>query len=423
MSISNQLVKKTSNEDKNKGLSYTKKCIILAKIASDKKKTLINLYDNIPIIKLYTANLKQENFIYSNIKGLLFFLYEEEKKKLIYYLQIYDLKYLSLVFNLQVNQKMINDIIELESNFLCLPTKYHFLGFKFRSNDSMKSFLKIFSCQTEPDKKPLEQNIKAKDFKCTYKDILKNIKDIKSIFEKKYKSIDSVSGKAEKEKDKNNFQQLDELYYLVNCIEFDEDNTKFNIFIDRTFNPNIIRSYIDIYKNSKNKNSLNLKFIFDDYTHIKNKNIYIDLLINNLMNNFTEEKRLIIFRREHKKRHDKEDFEEQKRINSDFYLTKSSSSSNDIDDKIRNSAIIPKSNFNFNNELQRKGNMAIDKNKLNNQLQRKSNIAIDKNKNKIKASATFNKIDSIKEEPEEDIDHLKNFNKEKEKEKDKKVKK
>ena len=414
MSISNQLVKKTSNEDKNKEISYTKKCIILAKIASDKKKTLINLCDNIPIIKLYTANLKQENFIYSNIKGLLCFLYEEEKKKIIYYLQIYDLKYLSLVFNLQVNQKMVSDIIELENNFVCLPTKYHFLGFKFRSNDSMKNFLKIFSCQKEPDKKIVEQNIKARDFKCIYKDILKNIKDIKSNFEKKYKSIDSVSGKTEKGKDKNNFQQLDELYYLVNCIEYDEGNKKFNIFIDRTFNPNIIKSYIDIYKNSKNKNSLNLKIIFDDYTHINNKNIYIDLLINNLMNNFTEEKRLIIFKREHKKRHDKEDFEEQKRINSDFYITKSSSSSNDYDDKIRNSAIIPKGNFNFNNELQRKGNIAIDKNKINNQLQRKSNIAIDKNK--LKASATFNKIDSIKEEPEEDIDHLKNFNKEKEKE-------
>ena len=402
MASSKQLIPKTPNESTNKGLTYTQKCVILAKIASDKKKTLINLYENIPIIKLYTANLKQENFIYSNIKGLFCFLYEEDKKKYTYYLQIYDLKYLSLVFNLQVNQKMVNDLIELDNNFICLPTKYHFLGFKFSSNDSMKKFLKIFSCKSEPDKKLLEQNIKARDFKCTYKDILKIIKDLKSNFEKKIKAIDSSSGKPDKEKDKHNFQKLDELYYLVNNIEYDEDNKKFNIFIDRTFNPDLIKSYIDIYKNTKNKNSLNFKIIFDDYTHINNKNIYIDLLINNLMNNITEEKRLITFKREHKKRHDKEDFEEQKRINSDFYLSKTSSTSKDNNEKVRNSAIIPKGNF--NNELQRKGN-----------------IANDRNKNKLKASATFNKIDSIKEVPEEDIDHLKKFN-EKENEKNKKTK-
>ena len=403
MSSSKDLTKKVPIENTNKGISYTQKCVILAKIASDKKKTLINLYDNIPIIKLYTANLKQENFIYSKIKGLLCFLYEEEKKKYTYYIQIYDLKNLSLVFNLQVNQKMVNDLIELESNFICLPTKYHFLGFKFSSNDSMKKFLKIFSCPAEPDKKVLEQNIKARDFKCTYKDILKNIKDLKSYFEKKYKAIDSSSGKMDKEKDRNNFQLLDELYNLVNCIEYDEDHKRFNIFIDRTFNPNIIKSYIDIYRSTKNKNSLNFKIIFDDYTHINKKNIYIDLLINNLMNNFTEERRLIIFKREHKKRHDKEDFEEQKRINSDFYLTKASSTPKENNEKVRNSAIIPKGNF--NNELKRKGNMANDR-----------------NKNALKISSTFNKIDSIKEVPEDDIDHLNKFN-DKGNEKNKKTKK
>ena len=127
MSSSNQ-TKKPSNEN-SKDISYTQKCIILASIVSDKKKTLINLYDNIPIVKLYTANLKDENFVYSKVKGPLFFLYEEENKKINYYLQIYDPKSLSLAFNLQINQKMIKDFIELENNFICLPTKYNFLGF------------------------------------------------------------------------------------------------------------------------------------------------------------------------------------------------------------------------------------------------------------------------------------------------------
>ena len=108
------------------------------------------------------------------------------------------------------------------------------------------------------------------------------------------------------------------------------------------------------------------------------------------MNNFSEAKRLIIFKREHKKRHDKEDFEESKRINSEYYLTKSTASNDN--DKARNSAVIPNSNF---NGLQRKGNIAADRNK---------------GKETLKASLTYNKINSIKEVPEEDIDHLKQFN-------------
>ena len=129
MSTSNQTKKSSNEKNISKDLSYTQKCIILASIASDKKKTMINLYDNIPIVKLYTANLKQENFIYSKIKGPLFFLYEEDNKKMNYYLQIYDPKSLSLAFNLQINQKMIKDFIELENNFICLLSKYHFFRF------------------------------------------------------------------------------------------------------------------------------------------------------------------------------------------------------------------------------------------------------------------------------------------------------
>ena len=193
--------------------------------------------------------------------------------------------------------------------------------------------------------------------------------------------------------------------YIIQLIVLNMMRKRFNIFIDKTFDPLMIKTFIDTYKDTKNKNSLNLKIIFDDYTHIFNKKTYIDILINNLMNNFSEAKRLIIFKREHKKRHDKEDFEESKRINSEFYVTKSTSSNDN--DKTRNSAII--ANSNFNNSLQRKGNIAADRNKT---------------KEAFKASLTFNKINSIKEEPEEDIDHLKQFNeKEKEKEKKKKTKK
>lgn len=382
MTENNQLTKKATNQ-KSKELSYTQKCIILANLVTDKKKVLINSFDNIPLVKLYTANLKQENFVYSKIKGALCLLYEEENKNIIYYLQIYDINYFSLAFNLQVNQKMVKDLIKIEQNFFCLPTKFHFLGFKFNSKDSMEKFIKFFKCEEKIDKKALDINLKGRDFKCAYKDIIKIIKDVKSDFEKNFKAIDSVKDKIEKEKDKNIFQKFDELYYLINCVEYDEENKKFNVFIDKTFNPKIIQPYIDIYKKTKNKSALNLRIIFDDYTHIYNKKIYVDLLINNLWNNFEEIKRLIIFKREHKKRHVKEDFEESKRINSDYYGTPS-----DNQDKFRNSAIIPKPKF-------------------NNELKRKSNIAGNKS---FKSINSFNVIDSIKEKPEEQVDHLKIFN-------------
>ena len=363
MFTNNPLTKKPSNQNINNELSYNKKCMILANIASDKKKILINTFDNMPLVKLYTANLKLDNFVYSKIKGVLCFLVEEDKKKVNYYLQIYEIKNYSLAFAMPVTQKLVNDLTRIENvnNFFCLPTKYHIIGFKFCSKDSMEKFIKIFVCPETLDKKKVEMNLKARDFKCTYKEILKVIKSAKSDFEKKFKAIDSISGKIEKEKDKNIFQKLDELYILINCIEFDEINKKFNLFVDGTFNPKIVQPYIDIYKKTANKDSLTLRIIFNDYTHIFNKNIYVDILINNLMNNFTEAKRLITFKREHKKRHNKEDFEESKRINSEYYINKSGGSNKEnTNDKFRNSAITPKPNFNNNiNELKRKSNLAI----------------------------------------------------------------
>ena len=391
MFTSKPLIKKPSNPNINNELSYTQKCMILANIASDKKKILINTFDNMPIVKLYCSDLKIDNFVYSKIKGALCLLVEEDKKKVNYYLQIYEIKNFSLAFAMPITQKLVNDITRIENvnNFFCLPTKLYIIGFKFCSKDSMEKFIKILVCPETLDKNKIDMNLRARDFKCTYKEILKTIKSAKSDFEKKFKAIDSISGKIEKEKDKNIFQKLDELYYLINCIEFDEINKKFNLFVDGTFNPKIIQPYIDIYKKTANKDSLTLRIIFNDYTHIFNKKVYVDILINNLMNNFTEAKKLIIFKREHKKRHNREDFEESKRINSEYYISQSGGSEENTDDKFRKSAITPKTNFNNNiNELKRKSNLAI--------------------KN----------VPSIKELPEEDVDYLKKFN-----EKEKKNKK
>ena len=396
MSTNNQTLKKQSGQKINKELSYMKKCKILANIFSEKKITLINSFDNIPIVKLYTADLTQENFVYSKIKGgLCFFIEDEGDKNYKYYLQIYDIYTYSLVFNIQINQSIIGDLVKVNSYFFFFSTKFYCLGFKFNSKDSMDKFLCIFNCKKEPDKQSIEMNNKAREFICDKKELSKLIKHIHSDLEKKSKSLGKESNKK-CEQDKNVFAKLDDIYNLVNCIEYDEISNKFNIFIDKSFNPNIIKAYIEKYKTTKNKNSLSFRIIFNDYTHIYNKKIYVDILTNNLMNNLNEAKRLIIFKREHKKRH-KEDNEESRRVNSEFNISKAPPTNNNGNDKVRNSAITPKPKFNTTNEL------------------RRTNQIVDKNR----------KIGKIEEIPEEDVDHLKIFN-EKEKEKsdiDKKAKK
>ena len=133
---------------------------------------------------------------------------------------------------------------------------------------------------------------------------------------------------------------------------------------------------------------MSFRIIFNDYTHIYNKKIYVDILTNNLMNNFNEAKRLSL-KESIKKRH-KEDSEESRRVNSEFNISKATPTNNSGNDKVINFTITPKPKFNTTNDL------------------RRTNLMVDKNK----------KIGKIEEIPEEDVDHLKIFN-EKEKEKEK----
>ena len=402
MSTSHQLIKNNSSKKIKKELTFLQKCIILANITKDKKKKLINSFDNIPMVKFYTAQLSQDNFVYSKIKGALCFFYEEVDKKKNYFLQIYDVKNFTLAFSLQMNQKFVKAIIKMdEKNFFCIPSKFIIFGFKFNSKDSMEKFLKILTCEKEPDKNTLDMNLKSYDINCDNKEASKIIKEIKTNFDKNNKLFGKESG-VKVENEKNIFAKFEDIYNLVNCIEYDEINKKFNIFVEKTYNTNIIKKYIDKYKNSKDKNSLNIQIIFNDYTHIFSKNAYVDILINNLMNNFSEIRRLTTFRREHLKRYKKKTGEA-KRGNSDYNINVTTSSSNC--DK-RNSAIIPQPKFNTNNDLKRT-NAVIDKSKNISYLSRKS-------------STLSSNVKILEEVPEEDVDHLKKFDDEKKTKKTKK---
>ena len=299
--MNTKITKENSKEKKGNEISFIKKCIILANIFQNKNKFVVNLFNNIPYVKLYTANLIMDNFIYSKIKGALFLIYEKNKDQTNFFFQIYDLNDYSLVFSLPIYPKMLEGVI-IEEKFIIIPTKYYFIGFKFKSIEAMKNLILMLKCE-EQNKEIIT---KAKEFDCQSTDIINVIKNVKDNFDKELKNIDKEINKIGKTK--NSFQKLDDLYCLINCIEYSEINKKINIFIDKTLNPYIIKPYIDSYKNSKNQNLLPYKIVFNDYNQIKNKKAYIDILVKNLLNNFEEEKRLIVFKKEHKKRHQKEQY-------------------------------------------------------------------------------------------------------------------
>lgn len=291
--------KEIPEQKKGKEISFIKKCILFANIYQNKKKFVVNSFNNIPLVRLFTANLTDENFIYTKIKGALFLIYEEENDKTNFFLQIYDLKDCSLKFNLPINPKLLEDVI-IEEKLICIPTKYYFLGFRFPSIESMKSFIFILRCE----KPNSDININAKEYKCETSQMVKVIKNVKENLDKNFKNIDKENGKSNKVK--NSFQQLDELYSLIKCIEYSEVNNKINIFIDKTINPFIIKQYINTYKNTENKNVLPYKIIFNDYNQIKSKKAYVGILVKNLINNFEVEKRLIVLKRNAKKKLAKE---------------------------------------------------------------------------------------------------------------------
>ena len=286
---------------KENEISFIQKCIILANILRDKNKHVVNEFDNIPFVRLYTSNIKDEKFVYSKIKGALMLIYEENDNQLNFFLQIYDLSNYSIEFNLPISQNLL-DKKTGEEKFIIIPTKKYFLGFKFSSIQSMKNFLLAFKCE----KQVSDINEKAKEFNCEDSEIQKIIKDIKEKLIKKLKNIYKESETIVKEK--TSFKKFEELYCLTNCIEYSEINNKLNIFVEQNINQLLIKLYIDSYKNEKDKDSLPYKIVFNDYNKISNKDYYVDILVQNLINNFEEEKKLILLQKENKKKSIKEEF-------------------------------------------------------------------------------------------------------------------
>ena len=289
-----------SVKKRGKELTFIQKCIIMANIFQDQNKHVINSFNNIPYVKLYTSNIEDEKFVYSKIKGALMLIHEENNDNSNFFLQIYNINNYSMEFNFQISQILLDKKI-VDEKFIGIPTKNYCIGFKFSSDDSMKNFLLSLKCE-KPD---YYINERVKEFECENSEIQKLIKSIKENLDKKLKNIYKENLSIEQEN--TSFQKLEELYYLTNNIEYSELNDKINIFVDQNINPLAIKLYIDSYKNKIDKNSLPYKIVFNDYNKISNKKNYVDILVNNLINNFEEEKNLISLQKQHKKKNAKEE--------------------------------------------------------------------------------------------------------------------
>ena len=399
------------NQNEGFSISFTKRCILMSKIALNTNLILVNSFDILPIVKLYIADSNQENFIYSKIKGVICFFMENEqlnkkeealtenkekkeqenavednkneeskneenkdtsnnknsnknetedtKKEIKYHLQIFDINNYSLLFDLELNESMIKEYKLLSDNFYYLTINNFCLGFKFFSIDDSKYFYEIISKRSEPDQNIIQQNKQSLLISVNDKnDISKTTNEIKKELKNKFNeiSIKSTSSNSNNMHKINifNFIPFHDLYQLLNNIEYDEDNHRFNFFIYKNQNLKLIKNLIEEYAQIKNSDAefgYPIKIIFNDYTHIFDKDSYINILITNIISNINELKKINIYRREHMKKDESEieqEKQELKRANSQYYSNPNSSNrsslvENSSPSNLRNSAMLPNS--------------------------------------------------------------------------------
>ena len=150
-------------------INFTKKCILMSVISQEKNITLINSFNNIPIVKLYTANSYDENFIYSKIKGALCLFINKDETKNLFYLKIYDIRNYSIVFNIEIKKEYLKYFLQYNDDFYFLQLRESLIGFKFNSMKEGKNFYNIL--KVEPNPEIIEQNEKSKNIK--QKEIIK----------------------------------------------------------------------------------------------------------------------------------------------------------------------------------------------------------------------------------------------------------
>lgn len=288
---------------KNMKLSFTQKCIMVSNILYEKDKLLLNSFDFIPLVKLYTSNMRKEKFNYTKIKGGLVIFQDKDKGKeeKNYHIRIYDSKDYSIQFNLEINNETKKNYIKLEPNFYCFNLKMGCIGFLFGLEQEAEQFKSLLI--NGPDSKALDELNQINYF---------NLKDSDNIFldvidllmedmEKKYEVItyDKMNKSLHEINQYLIFSGfLDQAKLLCNT-QFDQEDYLFNIYVDRKYPKKLFNK---MFHNFNLDYLYPFRPIYDDSLIIQNKSNYVDLLVNHLINNFKEEVFISKKRKEHMKK-------------------------------------------------------------------------------------------------------------------------
>lgn len=274
---------------KQNNLVFIQKCIILSNISQEKDKLLLNSFDFMPIVKLYTSTQNQKIFTYTKVKGALFILKSKTNaKKKNYWIRIYDSRDYSLALNLEINEATKKSYIKVEPNFYCFTLKLGFIGFQFVSKEEAEFFYNLL--MNEPNEHNLVEYEQIDHFniKDTDEKYLNVIDQVSQELDAKYQQLTGEYVKYELSKVDEYliFSNLLELSKLLTNMEFDSEDNVFNLFVDKKFPYKIFRQ---MFKKYNIKMLYPIRPIVDDYLFISNKNNYVNILVDHLSNNFKEQ--------------------------------------------------------------------------------------------------------------------------------------
>ena len=332
-------------------INFTKRCILMTVISKDKNVVLVNSFDKIPIVKLYTASSSYENFIYSKIKGAFCLLMSKGKNNdCQYFFRIYSLKDYSTLFNMEIKKANMQYITQYKEDFYFMELRNSFLGFKFLSKDSARIFFLLLN--EDPKKETIEKNegsmkintkeisntlIKVKDYikarlKYQFENYGKNNLGIKTTHYNKRKDYTASSQKRQNYDELNinntkgeylDTSMLPEVELLLNNLEIDDTDSTCYLFTEKNLNLKKCQEILKKYQiNNENDNRIRrrneqivpITIIDKDCHTIANTDLYAEIMTKNFINNIRTKKRLDIFQKEHQKRHRKSKDSSQKKF-------------------------------------------------------------------------------------------------------------
>ena len=302
-------------------ITFTQKCILMSSISKDKSKILITSFNDMSLVKLYTAKINTKNLIYSKIKGALLFFCDktDDKNSRKFYFRIYSIKNYSLLFNIELSKEDLQYYIKVRENLYCLQTRQYLIGFRFNSKENAEKF--YLQLREEPNKDIVNQNEKAFNINPTklnqdiYKDVVDAIKEELKKNNKKKQTKTINSAKITKN-DKNNNQKIvvggvqgdyldfSNLYFmhlLMNNVEYDADDNKLNFFVNGTLTKKTCQDIINQF-NKNNSSNFPMQIIDKDFNNILNKKKYMDFMANNIIQTISEQESLSKYKNANRKK-------------------------------------------------------------------------------------------------------------------------